>query len=47
MIWKACFDKMNGCILFESETTLFKYTSLFENEKAIVVIQWEFWGKMC
>jgi len=36
---QACFDRMNGCMLFKSEMTLLSCFSLHENEGAIVLMQ--------
>jgi len=36
---EACFDKMNGYMLFKSQMTLFRHFSLLKNENSIVVTQ--------
>ena len=39
---EACFDKMNGYMLFESEMTLFRHFGLLKDENIIDIIQCEF-----
>jgi len=44
---EACFDKMNGYMLFKSQITLLRHFSLLENENATVMIAMRILGKMC